>query len=97
MKDLSNREIHWLIIHARDNEFFTSLHDFYKRSGHLTSKQHYYLTQGIEKAENTEEVAFLRDNADINQDLKETLEIYEENGYLEEYEYNDFIHLKVKY
>ena len=104
MRELKDEEEQWLKVFAQDNDFFHSLLEFYERNNYLTDKQYYCLVRDIDKAEeegdtilDKEELRFLKDIAEQNYDLKELLEIYEDNGFLDEYEYRQFINLKNQY
>lgn len=94
MRELKDEEEQWLKVFAQDNEFFRYLLDFYERNGYLTDKQYDCLARDIYKAEeegdtilDKDELRFLKKNAENNENLMELLEIYEDNGFFDEYEY----------
>ncbi|MFX1366941.1 MAG: hypothetical protein ACFFCE_19855 [Promethearchaeota archaeon] len=94
MRELNNEEEQWLKLFAQDNEFFHSLLEFYERNNYLSDKQYSCLARDIYKAQedgdtilDKEELRFLKENADNDEELMELLEIYEDNGFLDEYEY----------
>ncbi|MEE9378396.1 MAG: hypothetical protein V3V33_10210 [Candidatus Lokiarchaeia archaeon] len=106
MIDLTYREEQWLKIFAQDNKFFNSVLQYYENNYYLTKKQFNWLIRSINKLEDNDEdntiildkddFIFLNTQAEYNDELMEILEIYEENGYLDDYEYNQFVHLKFK-
>lgn len=104
MIELEDEEKQWLKIFAKENKFFASLLKYYRRKGYLTEKQFACLIDDINEAEEDgdtlltdEELKFLKDNAKNDQQFLEIFEEWEENGYLDGYEYNNFIHLRVKF
>jgi len=107
MNDLTYREEQWLKKLAQDNKFFDSLLQYYENNYYLTNKQYNWLNRSINELEDNDEddiiildkddFRFLNKQAEYNDEFIEILEIYEENGYLNEYEYNQFIHLKYKH
>lgn len=104
MRELTYEEEQWLKALAKDNEFFSSLLEFYERNDYLRDKQYYYFARDINKAEeegdtilDEEELRFLKENSEDNELLLDILEIYEENGFLGEYGYNQLIHIKYEF
>jgi len=103
MKGLSSEEERWLQIFAKDNPFFDDLLRYYLRNGVLTEKQYEHLEMDIEIAKddgkNTldkTDYMLLRKYAEDHEDLKEILGNYEEDGYLDEFDFNIFIELKLE-
>ena len=104
MKELTNEEEQWLKAFAKENQFFDSLLEFYERNDYLTDKQYYCLARDINDAEekgdkilDKEELRFLEENAENNEELTELLETYEDNGFLDDYEYRQLMHLKYEF
>jgi len=104
MPNLDFQEEQWLALFAKDNEFFASLLNFCQKRGFLTYKQFRFLKLEIEKAEENgetviteEDYQFLLEYSKVDDNLEEILEIYEDNGFLFDHDYNEFIDLKLKY
>ena len=104
MVKLTNEEEHWLREFAKENELFESILTSYERNRYLSSKQRYLIRKEIYKEENDgditltkEELIFLKEFVDIDNNLAELLEIYEIYGCFSEYEYRKFRRLKLKY
>jgi len=106
MNDLTYREEQWLKKLAQDNKFFDSLLQNYENNYYLTNKQYNWLNRSINELEDNDEddiiildkddFRFLNDHSEDNEEMMEILETYKENGNLDEYEYNRFVHLKIK-
>lgn len=104
MRELTYEEEQWLRLFAKENEFFNSLLNFYERKGFLSYKQRFWLRKEINKADDEgdtvlpkDELLFLKEYANKDSDLEEMLEAYENYGYFDDYEYREFIKLKLKH
>ncbi len=103
MTDLSREEEQWLEVFAKYNPFFDDLLRYFFKNGFLTEKQYEYLEKEIDKAEedgnnilDKDDFRFLKEHAEENEDLKEILEIYEEDGFLDDSDFNTFIDIKLE-
>lgn len=101
MSELDWKEEQWLRAFAKEDEFFFDLLEDFERNDFLSKRQGYRLVEEIEMAENRgdnvlseEELKYLKKEAENDDDLNELLEIYEEVGYFDEFEYDDF---KIRY
>ncbi len=101
MSELDWKEEQWLRAFAKEDEFFFDLLEDFERNDFLSKRQDYRLVEEIEMAENRgdnvlseEELKYLKKEAENDDDLNELLEIYEEVGYFDEFEYDGF---KIRY
>jgi len=103
MKELTDTEIQWLEAFAKKHEFFASFLLHYKLKHRLSNNQYYWLHLYINQAEEhgdtlltTEEITFLEEKSQNNENLRELLEIYKDTGYLENLKYQELSSLKTK-
>ena len=102
MKELSSDEEHWLVVFAKYNPFFEDLSRYYLKNDFLSKNQYESLEKEIEKAEEDGkcildiiDFRFLKEHAEENENLKEILDIYEEDAFLDESDFNTFIDIKL--
>ena len=103
MKELSDREFQWLEAFAKKHEFFASFLLHYKLKNFLSNNQYYWLHLYINQAEeqgdallNATEIEFLEEFSKGNENLRAIFGIYEDKGYLEIGEYEEFLRLKAE-
>ena len=103
MKELSEEEEQWLEVLARYNPFFEDLFSFFSKNNFLTEKQYESLEEELEKAEeegkyilDKADFSFLKEHAEVNEDLRKILEIYEEDGFLDDSDFNSFFDIKLE-
>ena len=103
MKELSGREIQWLDAFAKKHEFFASFLLHYKLKNFLSNNQYYWFHLYINQAEeqgdallNATEIEFLEEFSKDNEKLLALLRIYEDKGYLEIGQYEEFLNLKAE-
>ena len=103
MRELSEEEEQWLEVFAKYNPFFDDLLRFFLKNNFLTEKQYEYLEKEIDRAEedgdsilDKADFRFLKEHAEENEDLREILDIYEEDGFLDDSDFNIFIDIKLE-
>ena len=103
MKKLSLEEERWLKIFAKSNLFFEDLLRDYLKNGFLTEKQYEHLEMDIDIAKddgkNTltkTDYMFLIKYAEEDKELREILETYDLDGFLDDFDFNIFIDRKLK-
>ena len=103
MRELTEREIQWLEVFAKNYEFFASFLLHFKLKKHLANNQYYWLILYINQAEENgdilltaEEITFLEEKSGKNEKLRGLLEIYNNKGYLENLKYKEFLSLKTE-
>jgi len=103
MKELSEEEEQWLEVFAKYNPFFEDLFSFFSKNKFLTEKQYESLEEELEKAEeegkyilDKTDFSFLKEHAEENEDLRKILEIYEEDGFLDDSDFNSFFDIKLE-
>lgn len=103
MKELSSDEEHWLVVFGRYNPFFEDLSRYYLKNNCLSEKQYESLEKEIEIAEEDGkcildiiDFRFLKEHAEENKILREILENYEEDGFLDDSDFNKFIDIKLE-
>ncbi|NVM46426.1 MAG: topoisomerase DNA-binding C4 zinc finger domain-containing protein [Candidatus Lokiarchaeota archaeon] len=103
MKDLSEEEEQWLEVFAKYNPFFEDLFSFFSKNNFLTEKQYEQLEEEIGRFEedgnyilDKADFRFLKEHAEENEDLREILDIYEEDGFLDDSDYNALIYIKLE-
>jgi ssDNA-binding Zn-finger/Zn-ribbon topoisomerase 1/predicted GIY-YIG superfamily endonuclease len=103
MKELSEEEEQWLEVFARYNPFFEDLFSFFTKNKYLTEKQYESLELELEKAEeegkyilDKADFSFLKEHAEENEDLRKIFEIYEEDGFLDDSDFNSFFDIKLE-
>lgn len=102
MKDLSGEEERWLEVFTRYNPFFEDILKFFSKNNFLTEKQYEQLEEEIVKFEedgnyilDKADFRFLKDHSEENEDLREILEIYKEDGFLDDSDFNKFFDIKL--
>lgn len=103
MKELSSEEEHWLVVFAKYNPFFDDLLKYYLKNDSLSEKQYESLEKEIEIAEEDGkrildiiDFRFLKEHAEENEDLRKICDVYEEDGFLDESDFNAFIDIKLE-
>jgi len=103
MKELTERGIQWLEAFAKNHEFFASFLLHYKLKHRLSNNQYYWLRLHINQAEEhgdplltTEEITFLEEKSQKDENLRELMEIYSTKGYLDNLKYKEFLSLKAE-
>lgn len=103
MKELIEKEIQWLNASVKNPEFFAFFLLHYKLKNYLSNNQYYWLRLYINQAEEygdtlltTEEITFLEEKSQDNENLRELLEIYKDTGYLENLKYQELSSLKTE-
>jgi len=103
MKDLSEEEEQWLEVFAKYNPFFEALFSFFSKNKFLTEKQYEQLEEEIGRFEEERnyildkaDLRFLKEHVEENEDLREILDIYEEDGFLDDSNYNTLIDIKLE-
>lgn len=103
MKDLSEEEEQWLEVFAKYNPFFEALFSFFSKNKFLTEKQYEQLEEEIGRFEEERnyildkaDLRFLKEHVEENKDLREILDIYEEDGFLDDSDYNTLIDIKLE-
>ncbi|MFW9950289.1 MAG: hypothetical protein ACFFKA_09235, partial [Candidatus Thorarchaeota archaeon] len=100
---MSEEEEQWLEVFAKYNPFFDDLLKFFSKNNFLTEKQYEQLEEEIGRFEEDRnyildkaDLRFLKEHAEENQDLREILDIYEEDGFLDDSDYNALIDIKLE-
>lgn len=103
MKELSEEEEQWLEVFAKYNPFFEDLFSFFTKNKFLTEKQYDSLEKELEKVEeegkyilDKADFSFLKEHIEDNEDLRKILEIYEEDGFLDDSDFNSFFDIKLE-
>ena len=104
MKKLTSKEVEWLEVFSRNNDFFESiLRNYYKHDA-ISYDYYGFLIQHINDVEKNgdtllivEESQFLEDNAEDFKEINKIFVNYNKNGYLNEHEYNDFLNFKFSF
>jgi len=103
MTELSVEEEQWLEVFAKYNPFFDDLLRYFSKNGFLTEKQYEYLEKEIDRAEedgdnilDKADFRFLKEHAEENEDLRDILKKYEEDGFLDDFDFNTFIDIKLE-
>jgi len=103
MKDLSEEEEQWLEVFAKYNPFFDDLLQFFFKNAYLSEKQYECLEKEIDRAAEDGNIIldkadfrFLKENAEENEDLRAILKNYEDDGFLDDFDFNTFINIKLE-
>ncbi len=103
MKELVDREIQWLQAFAKKHEFFASFLLHYNLKGYLSNNQYYWLNLFLNQAEDqgdtilsATEIEFLEEFSKGSEKIGVFLGIYEDNRYLEDGKYKEFLSLKAE-
>jgi len=104
MKKLTSKELEWLKVFSKNNDFFESiLRNYYKHDA-ISYDYYGFLIQHINDVEKNgdtllvvKESQFLEENAKDFREINKFLINYDKNGYLNEHEYNDFLNFKLNF
>ena len=103
MRELRHKEIQWLEAFVKSHEFSVSFLLHYKLKKYLSNNQYYWLRLYINLAEENgdillaaEEITFLEEKSQNNENLRELMEFYKDKGYLENLKYKEFLNLRNK-
>lgn len=104
MKKLTSKEVEWLEVFGRNNDFFESiLRNYYKHDA-ISHDYYGFLIQHINDVEKNgdsllivEESQFLEDNAEDFEEIYKLFVNYDKNRYLNKHEYNDFLNFKFSF
>ena len=100
---MSAEEVQWLEVFANYNPFFKDLLRYFSKNTFLSEKQYECLEREIERAEDEgnnildeADLKFLKEQAKENDELQEILENYKEDGFIDKFDFNTFIDIKLE-